>query len=87
MAKLDHAPNNFRGLSMRRVADIEREAIVRVWLNHGLNPTLTPIPPIKTPVKPSKGLLEGMDYTPARHTNVRETWRRFGYKPPSESKK
>ena len=67
MAKLDHAPNNFRGLMP-------------------LVPTLTPIPGLKAPVKPSKGLLEGMDYTPARFTNVRETWRRFGYKPPSEGK-
>ena len=46
-----------------------------------LIPTLTPIPPTKTPVKPDKGLLNGFVYTPAAKTNVRETWIRFGWKP------
>ena len=57
------------------------------WEGSGFAPTLTPIPTIKTPIKPSKGLLEGMDYTPARYTNVTETWRKFGFKPPSELKR
>ena len=53
----------------------------------GLAPTLTPIPAIKSPIKPFIGLLEGMDYTPAKYTNVTETWRKHGFKPPSELKR
>ena len=50
----------------------------------GLVPTLTPIEATKMPVKPSKGLLRGFNYTPAAKTDVQATWRRFGWKPVHE---
>lgn len=44
---------------------------------------LAPSP--RTLVKPSRGLLQGCDYTPARLTDIRETWARFGWKPIHEA--
>jgi hypothetical protein len=36
--------------------------------------------------KPAR-LLDGMPYIPSVKTNVQNTWRRFGWKPPSEQPK
>ena len=76
MAKLDHAPNNFRG--------INPDALKRLYTQQGFSPSLTPLPPTKTLVMPSKTLLGGFPYTPASKTDVRETWRRFGWSPVHE---
>jgi len=59
--------------------DIEAHAICKVWLT----PTLEPIPPTRSPTRPLVPLTSpNFDYTPARATNVAETWRKHGWKAP-----
>jgi len=74
MAKLDKAPNNFRGVHS---VDIEAHAICKAWLT----PTLEPIPPTRSPTRPTRLLREGFDYVPAARTDITQTWRRFGWSP------
>ena len=74
MAKLDKAPNNFRGVHF---VDIESHAICKAWLT----PTLEPIPPTRTPTRPTHLLAQGFDYVPASRTDITQTWRRFGWTP------
>ena len=63
--------------------DIEREAIARVWLSQGFNPNIEKIPPTRTPTRPRVPVTSPeFDYTPARATNVAETWRKHGWKAP-----
>jgi hypothetical protein len=63
--------------------DIEREAIARVWLSQGFNPHIEKIPPTRAPVRPRIPITSpNFDYTPARATNVAETWRKHGWKAP-----
>ena len=77
MAKLEQAPNNFRGVR------IKPEALKRLYEQKGFSPSLTPIPPMKTLVMPSKRITSpDFEYTPARATNVAETWRKHGWKAP-----
>jgi hypothetical protein len=48
-----------------------------------LKPLLTPIVPTKSPTRPLVPLTSPhFDYTPARATNVAETWRKHGWKAP-----
>jgi len=35
-------------------------------------------------LKPSKGLLDGREWTPSTQTDVTKTWRRFGWRPIAE---
>ena len=79
MAKLDKAPNNFRGVHF---VDIEAHAICKVWLT----PTLEPIPPTRSPTRPTRLLREGFDYVPASRTDITQTWRRFGWSPKEKTK-
>jgi len=65
---------------MKTTIDAEREAICKAWLDHGFR--LDPIPPTRAPTRPSKTLMQGFEYTPARATNVAETWRKHGWKAP-----
>jgi hypothetical protein len=47
----------------------------------------TPLRPLsREPVQEPTTLLEGKPYTPARDTNVSDTWRRFGWVPPSTNR-
>ena len=48
-----------------------------------LKPLITPIPPTRTPTRPRVPVTSPeFDYTPARATNVAETWRKHGWKAP-----
>lgn len=40
---------------------------------------------MSTPKKPEQTLLQGKTYVPAKHTDVRETWRKFGWEPKNTS--
>jgi len=57
--------------------DIEAHAICKAWLT----PTLEPIPPTRSPTRPTRLLREGFDYVPASRTDITQTWRRFGWTP------
>jgi hypothetical protein len=35
-------------------------------------------------LKPSRGLLDGREWTPSSQTDVTKTWRRFGWRPIAE---
>lgn len=64
-------------------SEIENEAIARVWLSNGFGPVLSPISPTRTPTRPRIPLTSpNFEYTPARATNVAETWRKHGWKAP-----
>jgi hypothetical protein len=77
MAKLDYAPNNFLGVLT--TLDVEAHAICKAWLT----PTLETISPTRSPTRPSIPITRpDFDYTPARATNVVETWRKHGWKAP-----
>ena len=48
-----------------------------------IKPLITPIYPTRTPTRPRVPVTSPeFDYTPARATNVAETWRKHGWKAP-----
>jgi hypothetical protein len=53
------------------------------WDAREFTPKLCPIPPTRTPTRPRLPITNpDFDYTPARATNVAETWRKHGWKAP-----
>lgn len=64
---------------MKTYADIERQAIVKAWIDKGFE--LTPLPPTRTPTRPHKTLMQGFEYVPAAKTDVRQTWAKAGWTP------
>ena len=64
---------------MKTTIDAEREAICKVWLDHGFR--LDPIPPTRAPTRPSKTLMQGFEYIPAAKTDIRRSWVKAGWIP------
>lgn len=53
------------------------------WDAREFTPKLCPIPPTRSPVRSRLPITSPeFDYTPARATNVAETWRKHGWKAP-----
>lgn len=53
------------------------------WDARRFTPTLEPISPTRAPTRPRIPVTSPeFDYTPARATNVAETWRKHGWKAP-----
>ena len=46
-----------------------------------LKPLLIPIPPSRSPARPTQLLNQGFEYVPANKTDITQTWRRFGWTP------
>jgi hypothetical protein len=51
------------------------------WDAREFTPKVCPIPPTRSPTRPTRLLSQGFDYVPASRTDITQTWRRFGWTP------